>query len=114
MKLNGDQAVLQSKKVANKVGNMETMILEFSLFLGPVGGPELIIISVIILLLLSIPLAILFVIFVANPFSKKKPPALPPQPNPQEKLLALENICKENLITEAEYEEKRRAIFDNI
>jgi hypothetical protein len=113
MKFNGDQAALQSKEVANKVCDMETMISEFSLFLGPIGGPELIIISVFILLLLGLPLAILFVVFVVKPFSKKKPPALPPQPNPQEKLLALENLRKENLITEAEYEEKRRAIFDN-
>ena len=113
MKLNGDQAALQSKEVVNKACDMEIMISEFWLFLGPIGGPELIIISVIFLLLLGLPLAILFVIFVERTFSKKKPPALPPQLNPQEKLLTLENLRKENLITEAEYEEKRRAIFDN-
>ena len=90
---------------------MEMKSSELSLFLGPIGGPEMIVILVILLFMAA---TVLLVFYLVKTISKPKPPALPPQASPQEKLLSLDSLLKEKLISEAEYEQQRRAILENL
>ncbi len=52
---------------------------ELILFLGPIGGPEIIMIF-IVLFLLAAPILLIFVL--VKVLSKPKPPSLPKPPNP--------------------------------
>ena len=86
-------------------------------FLGPIGGPELIIL-LIIGFLLFIPVAI--IICVALYFNRKSSPPTPSpipstvEPSIQARLEELESLKSRNLISESEYEEKRKEILSGL
>jgi cytochrome c-type biogenesis protein CcmH/NrfG len=78
--------------------------------------PELIMI-VVVLILLAIPVGIVIaLVWYFSSRSKPHPMAQAPQ-NPkstQQRLAEIESLRSQNLLTEAEYEEKRRHILDEI
>ena len=86
-------------------------------FLGPIGGPEMIMILVVLFLLVG---PVLLAVFLILHFSKKKaalsiPPALPGGlPSTQARLLELDVLKSQNLISESEYEEKRKQILGGL
>jgi hypothetical protein len=86
-------------------------------FLGPIGGPEMIIILVVLFLLGG---SAVLVIFLVLHFNKKNPypsvpPTLPTGPqSTQARLTELDSLKSQNLISEAEYEEKRKQILGGL
>jgi len=82
-------------------------------FIGPIGGPELIMILVV-LVLLAIPIATV-VILVTYFGSRNKPSQLnTPPASVQSRLAEIDALKSKNVITEMEYEEKRKKIIGNI
>ena len=86
-------------------------------FLGPIGGPEII----MILLVLGIPVVIVVVVLLivkASSGSTQAPypmsAAPPPLPSPQSRLLEIDSLKEQGLISEAEHAEKRRKILEGI
>jgi cytochrome c-type biogenesis protein CcmH/NrfG len=81
--------------------------------MGPIGMPELIMI-VVVLIMLAIPVGIV-VALVWYFSSRSKPPQLTqPQQvlrSTQDRLAEIDSLRSQNLISEAEYEEKRRQIL---
>lgn len=80
-------------------------------FLGPIGGPEIIMIMVV-LFLLVLPAVIVIVVlkFSGKPSHQPMPPPLPQQ----KRLMELEALKASNLISEAEYEQKRKEILSSL
>jgi len=83
-------------------------------FLGPIGGPELIVL-LIIGFLLFIPVAIIIglVLYLNRKSSTPTAPPMPPAApsSTQARLTELESLKSRNLISESEYEEKRKQIL---
>lgn len=79
------------------------------------GGPELILI-LIVLALLIIPVVIGVVVILVISSRKKRNAILPPPEaiQAQAKLEELEHLRSQNLITQAEYDNKRKQIIDAI
>ena len=82
--------------------------------MGPIGMPEMIVISIV---LLAIPAGI--VIALVWYFSLRRKPsqlAQPPQipKSIQDRLLEIDGLRSQNLISETEYEEKRKQILSSI
>ncbi len=79
------------------------------------GGPELVII-LIVLALISIPVVIAVVVGIVIASRKKHTAAQPPPAaiQAQAKLEELEHLRAQNLITQAEYDDKRKQIIDAI
>ena len=92
--------------------------MNYHSFLGPIGGPEII----MILLVLGIPVVIVVVVIAIvrasssgnsqPPYPMAAPP--PPLPSPQSRLMEIDSLKAEGLISEAEHEEKRRKILEGI
>ncbi|MBX3739458.1 MAG: SHOCT domain-containing protein [Akkermansiaceae bacterium] len=87
-------------------------------FLGPIGGPELILILMVLAVLVGIPVIVLVVLALNKP-GKTPPPAmmappLPPPAGPQARLRELEALKAQGLISEAEYLAKREKIVGEI
>ncbi len=82
--------------------------------MGPIGMPEMI---VILIVMLAIPVGIVIAL-VWYFCSRSKPPQLaqPPQiqKSTQERLSEIDGLRSQNLISEVEYEEKRRLILSGI
>jgi hypothetical protein len=76
---------------------------------GPIGGPEMIMIFVV-LVLLVLP-AVLIVVLVKYFQSKSRPPA---PPTAQAKLMELNHLRSQNLLSAEEYEAKRKQILDRL
>jgi hypothetical protein len=84
--------------------------------MGPIGMPELVVI-VIVLLLLTVPVVIVIALagFLSSRRKAPQPPQLPPQPKGiPERLAELDDLRSRNLITEAEYVDKRSRILRGI
>lgn len=85
-------------------------------FLGPIGGPELIMIFVV-LFLMGLPLLIVFGVLW---YSKSRnnapqfPSPPPPLPNIENRLAEIDSLRAKNLISDAEHEEKRKQILGEI
>jgi len=83
-------------------------------FLGPLGGPEIIMIF-IVLFLLAIPICLIY--FLVRYFTSKgpsysaPPPLSSPQASTQGRLQELDHLKSQNLISETEYQEKRKQIL---
>ena len=87
-------------------------------FLGPIGGPELIIILVVLAIVVAIPVVVLVVLVlnkpgITPPPAVMAPPPLPPS-GPQARLRELETLRTQGLITEEEYLAKRERIVGEI
>ncbi len=84
--------------------------------MGPIGMPEIIMIFVV-LIMLAIPVGIV-VALVWYFSSRSKSPQLtqPPQilRDTQERLAEIDSLRSQNLISESEYEERRRQILSGI
>lgn len=84
--------------------------------MGPIGIPELIMIFVV-LIMLAIPVGII-IAFVWYFSSRSKPPQVtqPPQVlrSTHDRLLEIDSLRSQNLISETEYEERRRQIISGI
>ena len=86
-------------------------------FLGPIGGPEIIMILVVLFLLVIPGALIVAVVLYLN--RKKTPPPIPPAQSAdpqstQARLLELDSLKSQNLISEAEYEEERKRILGGL
>lgn len=83
-------------------------------FLGPIGGPELI----LLLILMAGGIATVIGIIALAKFSGSRgalPPPLPPaQGGIQHRLAELEGLKNANLVTYEEYEEKRKRILGEL
>ena len=92
--------------------------MNYHSFLGPIGGPEII----MILLVIGIPVVIVVVVLLIvkassgstqapYPMSAAPPPLLP---SPESRLLEIDSLKEQGLISEAEHAEKRRKILEGI
>jgi hypothetical protein len=84
--------------------------------MGPIGMPELIMILVV-LIMLAIPVDFVIALtWYFSSFSKQSHPAQPTQliKNTQERLSEIDGLRSQNLISENDYEERRRHIFSDI
>ncbi|WAC21364.1 SHOCT domain-containing protein [Luteolibacter sp. SL250] len=87
-------------------------------FLGPIGGPELIMILMVLAVLVGIPVIVLVVLALNRPGNM--PPAvtmappLPPSTGPLAKLQELETLKAQGLITQEEYAAKREKIIGEV
>ena len=89
-----------------------TMMIANYLGFGPLGGPEI----VVLLLVLGLPVAIVFIIlFIVKATQKPaSPPQMMPPPTPEQRLQELEALKAQNLVTEEEYEAKRKEILGQV
>lgn len=78
---------------------------------GPLGGPEII---MILLVLFFLAAPVVLIIVLVKVFNKPKAPPIPAPRSAQEQLITLDQLRSENLITEAEHEEKRKAILKDL
>jgi cytochrome c-type biogenesis protein CcmH/NrfG len=78
--------------------------------MGPIGMPELI---VILIVLLVIPAGIIAALWCLTSRSKTTPPS-GSRASIQERLTEIDSLRAQNLISEAEYEEKRIEILSSI
>ena len=87
-------------------------------FLGPIGGPELILILMVLAVLVGIPVIVLVVLALNKPAnpppSAMMAPPPPPPSGPQARLRELEALRTQGLITEEEYLAKRERIMGKI
>lgn len=84
--------------------------------MGSLGTPEIILIFVV-LIMLAIPIGIAIAVVWYFASRRKQPqPIRPPQlpKGNQERLSEIEELRSRNLISESEYEEKRRQILSDI
>ena len=85
-------------------------------FLGPIGGPEIIMIF-IVLVFLAIPICLIYFLvryFTAKGGPSTLPPLSSPQASTQARLQELDHLKSQNLISESEYEEKRQQILGGL
>ncbi len=84
-------------------------------FIGPIGTPEL-----IFLLILAAPVVggVLLVVFLLNRKSPAPPAAVPPplvgNSSSEHRLAELESLRSGNLVSDDEYEKKRKQILDSL
>lgn len=87
-------------------------------FLGPIGGPELIMILIVMAIVVAIPVIVLVVLALNKPGNtpppSMMPPALPPTGGPQARLRELEALKAQRLISEEEYLAKREKILGEV
>jgi len=87
-------------------------------FLGPIGGPELIMILMVLAILVGIPVIVLVVLTLNKPGNAPPPPVivppLPPQGGPQARLRELEALKAQDLISGEEYLAKREKILGEL
>lgn len=79
--------------------------------MGPLGMPEMIMI-LLVLGLIAVPVIIVVVILATK---RSGPPPAPPQiPGVEIRLAELESLRARNVITDEEYQEKRKQIIANL
>ena len=81
--------------------------------MGPVGMPEIIMIF-IVLAMIAIPVCVALGLIWYFTSRKKETPMAPVPGSAQNRLLELESLRSKGLISDAEYEEKRRKILSGI
>jgi hypothetical protein len=85
-------------------------------FLGPIGGPEIIMILLVLILLVGPAVVIVGVLLYMD--RKKRASQLssppPPLPSTQVRLQELESLKAQGLVSEAEYQEKRQQILGGL
>lgn len=91
-------------------------------FLGPIGGPELVLLFVVFVVLIVVPLGVVLIVLALG---KKRdihgmsggmpipPPPLPGE-RPQARLEELERLKAQGLISSEEFEAKRKKILQDI
>lgn len=84
--------------------------------MGPIGMPELIVIFMaLIFLALPVGLVIVLVWYLSTRSKRsQRDQALQPPKSAEDRLSELEGLRSQHLISEAEYEEKRRQILSSI
>jgi|AntRauTorckE6833_2_1112554.scaffolds.fasta_scaffold06658_5 flagellar basal body-associated protein FliL len=79
-------------------------------FIGPIGGPELIII--LLVAVIAILPAVLIITYSLNKKATPKPPALPS--STERRLAELEDLRTKRLISEEEYEQQRKIMISKL
>lgn len=84
--------------------------------MGPIGMPEMIMILIVGLLVLGLPalIAIGIILYTRRNSSPPPAPLPPPLANRETRLAELDSLREKNLITEAEHQEQRKRILEDI
>ena len=96
------------------------MLMNYHSFLGPIGGPEIVLILMVLGLPVVVVLVVLVVVRLVN--SKNLPPPYPPAPAlefilagaTESRLLEIDSLKAKELIPQAEHEEQRKNILPGI
>ncbi len=95
-------------------------LTRFLSFLGPLGGPEIIMILLVLVLLVAPAVVIVAVVLYLDrkkrgTYAASPPPPLPASlPPAQARLQELDSLKAQGLVSEAEYEEKRKQILGGL
>ena len=91
--------------------------MNYHSFLGPIGGPEIIMILLVIGIPVGIVVVVLLIVKASSGNTQAPYPmsaAPPPLPSPQSRLLEIDSLKEQGLISEAEHAETRRKILEGI
>ena len=86
---------------------------EFTAFLGPIGGPEIIVIFVV-LVLLAVPVVIVVLLVMYSKSQSKSSQSINLPASVQSRLAEIDALRSKNVISSGEYEEKRKKIIGDI
>ena len=80
--------------------------------MGPIGMPELVVIFVVFMIVIAVPAVVAIGLVLYFKGRPKVPPAMPEMAGVQDRLREIDELRRTNLITEEEYQAKRKHIME--
>lgn len=82
--------------------------------MGPIGMPELIVILFVLMIVIAVPAVVAIGLVLYFRGRPKVPPVMPQVGGVQDRLREIDELRRSNLISEEEYEVKRKQIMDGL